>query len=1298
MASPLKPQLRPAESLTLISESSLTCLNSFHHSLNALEDPVALDLAQNQLIRFNLWVSNIAALSTNRSSLDFRLQNSPDIRSMVLQLLNILQLSLQQSVELKDSPAPDLTLSSTESSSSESSSSSSEAINQPFRKGNQEAVPISPSLQALKAAESTIDRLQRLSIAIRRSATLSRNSKAAEFKEKDENGNDKSQAFELYATRIVQHRYKNASEGLCKLLGASMSLRRKRFLYFKRHQQKLALQQQLAVLPETHLPDILTRLQGDAREGVIPSENAPPTKPEAPTVSRTNLFSHTTASALDPDRFKMVAFTAKTSSTRSEGVTQDFNIEFPPAPKIPEDVKEFECPFCCLVLSSEIALTEKKWRSHVMEDLEPYACVCEGCPHPVTLFRTSKEWLNHLQWEHSLQWSCTAPIHPPQSFDQKEDFERHMADQHADSFTASQLPVLIKAAATPATDVLTFCPFCDCLPEGIELGEMNTNVRLDPLLRHVAAHLKALAILCLPDQDYEVSSKASSSDRSVIKRTASVFGSSGGHPQLSSELELGVTDQVSGHLTSYEGVLDDPVWNPTIAFAEWDFLSRKKYHQLEDPVLQRFRELQQATLNKTEEVEYFMDVGMKDPVNILVEFKRNLSKTDLSFTNKSSSEHQTIQLLEPTSGGDAEFVFEVQSSTESNASNDEIFSLGTKPYEAESPTRHQENKGVTWGENETKHYEIESPTQNRDELLSDPDSGNTDVLQDFDVDSTLHKDGEDGGFAFDGVTEPPKDSKSKSRYAHIQGSFDDDPEFTATVAAGLRDAGFDPNTVIDDDLDFTAVVAADLRDTGFDPSIVIDDPQFSKSTSAPLPSRQPTYSPNSTPLPSHREPRAPRKPSGLGGNHAGSLSSLGETLDAEVVGLSNAATGIALSEFNANHDVLGTNVSRIPNLVESETSNQDPSGVMVETTQQTKIEGVIEQPRPVISYERMGTPRAPEYDFHDFESVPTRFNPAHRTRIESVPKVVTVEREPDFTRKRSPSIGDQGSSQIPRSEHANLDGIEQLERLQDKIEHINVSKTSATIGAAISALKEEESRQSRSERRRDERGLRRRDEDGCCDGHRDQEPERSEVDGRCYSHQYQESEKENVRDPVQEEADRAYREIIMARRIASRITRSRSPSSERSIVDKYNEREPEPVMRIFTPPNMRERERTDHYDDPATHDEPSASSIQSVPRIVVTNQSDPSNSVDAAKSSEEPGRELSRLSDSEVLAAEAARRIEEQVPQLHVGERRIDDIRHIVDIENLRRAEKERRQREERRRLELQREAAHPQQIGESQH
>lgn len=64
-------------------------------------------------------------------------------------------------------------------------------------------------------------------------------------------------------------------------------------------------------------------------------------------------------------------------------------------------------------------------------------------------------------------------------------------------------------------------------------------------------------------------------------------------------------------------------------------------------------------------------------------------------------------------------------------------------------------------------------------------------------------------------------------------------------------------------------------------------------------------------------------------------------------------------------------------------------------------------------------------------------------------------------------------------------------------------------------------------------------------------------------------EAEPVRDPVQEEADRAYREHRMQAKMAAEEIRSRSASPEPSVVGKWNEEVEDPVVRIVTPPEMK---------------------------------------------------------------------------------------------------------------------------------
>jgi hypothetical protein len=69
-------------------------------------------------------------------------------------------------------------------------------------------------------------------------------------------------------------------------------------------------------------------------------------------------------------------------------------------------------------------------------------------------------------------------------------------------------------------------------------------------------------------------------------------------------------------------------------------------------------------------------------------------------------------------------------------------------------------------------------------------------------------------------------------------------------------------------------------------------------------------------------------------------------------------------------------------------------------------------------------------------------------------------------------------------------------------------------------------------------------------------------------------------DQVQEEADRMYREIVMARRIASKIIKEREDSND-SVAYKYTaERESVDIPRIVTPPELERRHEHSDYDAP----------------------------------------------------------------------------------------------------------------------
>lgn len=201
--------------------------------------------------------------------------------------------------------------------------------------------------------------------------------------------------------------------------------------------------------------------------------------------------------------------------------------------------------------------------------------------------------------------------------------------------------------------------------------------------------------------------------------------------------------------------------------------------------------------------------------------------------------------------------------------------------------------------------------------------------------------------------------------------------------------------------------------------------------------------------------------------------------------------------------------------------------------------------------------------------------------IGSVPTIVTVEREPNSSRVRSSSMKDQ--SVLPRSVSRRdgelEDEREQRQRGRDSRDRIlrdaetiyqETEHFTAPIEVAAEAYRE-----SRSDRRREERRDERREHD-------DYDSTFRKTDSAQEQRHDREPEREPERDPIQEEADRAYREIVMARKIASQVIRSRTPSPDRSVLHKYDHetQEEKEIIRIVTPPGLEEHKKEGPYDAP----------------------------------------------------------------------------------------------------------------------
>ncbi|PVH85656.1 hypothetical protein DL98DRAFT_36068 [Cadophora sp. DSE1049] len=109
----------------------------------------------------------------------------------------------------------------------------------------------------------------------------------------------------------------------------------------------------------------------------------------------------------------------------------------------------------------------------------------------------------------SDKWMCYDCSDKPQIFDSPVEYERHLLESsnHADSFTAAQLPLLVEDGKTPVVPNFEKCPICqwserhadfeDNFGKQSNMGHSRA-IKIDD---HVAEHLHSFALQALPDLD-----------------------------------------------------------------------------------------------------------------------------------------------------------------------------------------------------------------------------------------------------------------------------------------------------------------------------------------------------------------------------------------------------------------------------------------------------------------------------------------------------------------------------------------------------------------------------------------------------------------------------------------------------------------------------------------------------------------------------------------------------------------------------------------------------------------------------
>ena len=105
-------------------------------------------------------------------------------------------------------------------------------------------------------------------------------------------------------------------------------------------------------------------------------------------------------------------------------------VNLPPPPKGADGERDFECPYCYIICPARYG-RGRPWRTHLLQDLQPYICTYPDCEASGQLFRSRREWNEH-EAGHRKAWRC--PEHPLAVYSSPAGLRDHLRQQHLDSF------------------------------------------------------------------------------------------------------------------------------------------------------------------------------------------------------------------------------------------------------------------------------------------------------------------------------------------------------------------------------------------------------------------------------------------------------------------------------------------------------------------------------------------------------------------------------------------------------------------------------------------------------------------------------------------------------------------------------------------------------------------------------------------------------------------------------------------------------------------------------------------------
>jgi hypothetical protein len=356
-----------------------------------------------------------------------------------------------------------------------------------------------------------VDNLYKLSSRIRLPTIKSRSLKAASYQPKDpDTGVDILAQYAIFDCKhtqeLVRHlRTAHASQAppdgeqdiIVDRLARAVTLRRRQFKYWSRHREKLGASN---VVEESPAPLILGRpeeLHRNDTQEALPDLQISTVRDTAPSQKTgKTLLSGTEATHYHQSLDDIVDSKSVTSYATTVKDLTGKGIELPPPPKTADGNRDFECPYCFIICPARYG-KGRPWKTHILQDLQPYICTYEDCDLPDQLFRSRKEWAQH-EASHRKAWRC--PEHPEAVFNSSNGLRDHLLSTHGDSFPESQLDSIVNVGETTTVDTRPVCSICYARAD---TEGMNFH-------HHLANHLERIAIFALPTDPTDDEEGASS--------------------------------------------------------------------------------------------------------------------------------------------------------------------------------------------------------------------------------------------------------------------------------------------------------------------------------------------------------------------------------------------------------------------------------------------------------------------------------------------------------------------------------------------------------------------------------------------------------------------------------------------------------------------------------------------------------------------------------------------------------------------------------------------------------------------